>query len=181
VQRFGFHTQPTTLVLTFSTALDPTSAEDVANYKLNEIHGKHVGRAIPIKAVVYDASAKTVTIEPAHRLSLFHHYRLLVNGSTPTGVKGATGLLLDGKGNGQPGSDYVATFEKEILAGPNVQTSRPDRLPHQHSVSAVTVVRRNHSTTSNTASSLHRLSVSSLNAVAQGKMSTSVQREHGHR
>ena len=126
LQRFGFHTQPTTFVLTFSTALEPAPAEDVANYRLNRVFGHRLGHAIRIKAATYDAIAHTVTLQPAHRVYLFAHYRLLVNGSTPTGVAGATGLLLDGKGNGQPGSDFVTTFGKSILAGPNVQISAPN-------------------------------------------------------
>jgi hypothetical protein len=129
LQRFGFHTQPTTFVLTFSTALEPAPAEDVANYRLNRVFGHRLGRAIPIKAAIYDPTTDTVALHPAHRVYLFGHYRLEVNGSTPTGVAGATGLLLDGKGNGQPGSDFVTTFGKSILAGPNVQISRAERSP----------------------------------------------------
>ena len=34
VQRFGFHARPTTLVLRFNEALDPTRAQDVANYRI---------------------------------------------------------------------------------------------------------------------------------------------------
>jgi hypothetical protein len=118
LQRFGFHAQPTTFVLGFSTALAPASAEDVANYRLNPILGHHLGQAIPIKAAIYDPVARTVKLHPAHRVYLFRHYRLRVNGSTPTGVAGATGLLLDGSGNGQPGSDYIQVFGSSILAGP---------------------------------------------------------------
>jgi hypothetical protein len=129
LQRFGFHAQPTTFVLTFSTALERAAAEDLANYRLNPILGHRLGPAIPILAAVYDPTARTVTLHPTHRVYLFGHYRLLVNGSTPTGVTGATGLLLDGKGNGQPGSDFVTTFGPEILAGPNVQPSRADHSP----------------------------------------------------
>ena len=129
LQRFGVHAQPTTFVLTFSTALEPAPAEDVANYRLNPIFGHRLGHAIRIKAATYDAIAHTVTLQPAHRVYLFGHYRLVVNGSTPTGVAGVTGLLLDGKGNGQPGSDFVTTFGKSILAGPNVQISRAERSP----------------------------------------------------
>ena len=129
LQRFGFHAQPTTFVLTFSTALAPASAEDVANYRLNSISGHQLGPAIPIKNATYNPNAHTVTLHPAHRVYLFHQYRLLVNGSTPTGVTGATGLLLDGNGNGQPGSDFVTTFGKTILAGPNVQVASAERSP----------------------------------------------------
>ena len=134
LRRFGFHTQPTTFVLTFSTALEPASAEHVANYRLNPISGHRLGPAIPIKKAVYDPNAHTVTLHFAHRVYLFHEYRLLVNGSTPTGVTGAAGPLLDGKGNGQPGSDYVKIFGSSILAGPNrgFPARTTQRTRHSH-------------------------------------------------
>lgn len=134
LQRFGFHTQPTTFVLTFSTALEPASAEDVGNYRLNRVFGHRLGRAIPIKAAIYDPTTDTVTLHPAHRVYLFGHYRLEVNGSTPTGVAGATGLLLDGIGNGQPGSDFVTTFGNTILAGPDFQVANAGRAPLHRSL-----------------------------------------------
>ena len=134
LQRFGFHTQPTTFVLTFSTALEPAPAEDVANYRLNRVFGHRLGRAIPIKAAIYDPTTDTVALHPAHRVYLFGHYRLEVNGSTPTGVAGATGLLLDGIGNGQPGSDFVTTFGNTILAGPDVQVANAGRAPLHRSL-----------------------------------------------
>ena len=34
VSRYGYHMHPTTLVVTFSAALDPTRAEDLSNYRL---------------------------------------------------------------------------------------------------------------------------------------------------
>ena len=117
LQRFGYHAHPTRFVLTFSTALEPASAEDVANYRLKPILGQRLGRAIPLKKAIYDSTTNTVTLKPIHRVYLFNRYRLEVNGSTPKGVAGATGLLLDGKGNGQPGSDFVTNFGKEILFG----------------------------------------------------------------
>jgi hypothetical protein len=129
LQRLGFRAQPMTFVLTFSTVLEQATAEDVANYRLNPIFGHHLGHAIQIKAAVYDPLAHTVTLQPVHRVLLFGNYRLLVNGSTPTGVTGARGLLLDGKANGQPGSDFVTTFGKKILAGPNAQVSHAKRSP----------------------------------------------------
>jgi hypothetical protein len=50
-------------------------------------------------------------------------YRLTVNGSTPSGVTDASGRLIDGAGTGQPGSDFVRSFGRKILAGPNRPTS----------------------------------------------------------
>ena len=40
VSRFGYHMQPTSLVLTFSSALDPARAEDAHNYRIVLIGGR---------------------------------------------------------------------------------------------------------------------------------------------
>jgi hypothetical protein len=165
LQRFGFHAQPTTYVLTFSTALEPASAEDVANYRLNLVVGHRIGRAIPIKAALYDPTTHTVTLQPAHRVFLFAHYRLVVNGSTPTGVAGATGLLLDGRGNGMPGTDYVATFGKEILAGPNDPPRTSQRSLHVRHLPTTTHASSHQPTVSTPTSRNHPLSARAVDAV----------------
>jgi hypothetical protein len=118
LQRFGLHAQPTEFVLAFSSALDPTRAQDVRNYTLRPIspHG-HVGGRIPIVSAVYNPLADTVTLHPAHRLYLFRRYELVVNGMPPAGLASPSGILLDGQGNGIPGSNYVKIFGPSILAG----------------------------------------------------------------
>ena len=45
-------------------------------------------------------------------------HKLIVNGEAPSGLASPSGTLLDGQGNGKPGSDYVKTFGPSILAGP---------------------------------------------------------------
>ena len=112
--RFGFHMQPTSLVLTFSTALAPTPAEDVNNYQIVTTGGL----VIPVSAAVYDPATLTVTLFPAQRLNLHVFYQLTVNGTTPSGLTGATGVPLDGLGNGTPSTNYVRMFSGGILAGP---------------------------------------------------------------
>ena len=53
LQRFGFHAQTTTLVLTFSAALDPASARAVSNYALVAlVHGGR--RRLPVRVVGAD-------------------------------------------------------------------------------------------------------------------------------
>jgi hypothetical protein len=66
----------------------------------------------------------------ADRVYLYGLYRLAVNGSTPTGVAGATGLLLDGQGTGRPGTDFVTSFGEKILAGPNMPVRAAARSLH---------------------------------------------------
>jgi hypothetical protein len=134
LQRFGFHYQRTIYVLTFSTALDPAPAQDVANYRLAPILGRRLGPDIPIRAAIYDPVAHTVTLKMADRVYLYGLYRLTVNGSTPTGVAGATGLLLAGQGAGHTGTDFVKTFGEKILAGPNLPVRAAARSPHHRAL-----------------------------------------------
>jgi uncharacterized repeat protein (TIGR01451 family) len=140
LQRFGFHAQPTSLVLTFSTALDPASAQNTANYRIVTLGvsgrgGSIVGHVIAVSAAVYDRSTLTVTLFPAERLDIHNLYQLTVNGSAPSGLAGATGLLLDGTANGVSGSNFVANISRPTLVGPaptpsGVAQSRKAGHPH---------------------------------------------------
>ena len=112
--RFGFHVQQTSLVLTFSTALNPTPAQNVNNYQIVT----EDGTVIPVTSAVYDPTTLTVTLIPAQLLTLTAIYQLTVNGTTPSGLTSATGVLLDGAGNGTPGTNFVRMFSGGILAGP---------------------------------------------------------------
>ena len=107
LQRFGFHAQPTTLVLTFSTLLDPTRAQDVRNYRLVCPHG----RTIRITKAVYDPTANAVTLRPAQRLPLHESFVLTVNGMAPNGLTSATGVLLDQ----QAGQRLVSQHQTRLL------------------------------------------------------------------
>jgi uncharacterized repeat protein (TIGR01451 family) len=139
LQRFGFHAQPTEFVLTFSSALDPLRAQDPHNYKLKPVgpHGHVVGNT-RIVAAVYNPFAHTVTLHPATRLYLFQRYKLVVNGMPTSGLAGPSGILLDGLGNGIPGSDYVRNFGPGILAGPYRRISSPTNHQIRHVTSAHT-------------------------------------------
>jgi uncharacterized repeat protein (TIGR01451 family) len=133
LERLGFHEQPTLLVLGFSEPLDAATAQDLGNYQLTLIaHGGRLHRSVPLTGAVYNATTDSVTLQPAQLLPLRFNYKLVVNGSTPTGVASSSGVLLDGAGNGVPGSNYVRVFGREVLAGPNPMDSRHGRvLAHQ--------------------------------------------------
>ena len=124
--RFGFHVQQTSLVLTFSSALDPTPAQNVNNYQIATADGT----VIPVTSAVYDPTALTVTLIPAQLLTLTAFYQLTVNGTTPSGLTSATGVPLDGAGNGTPGTNFVRMFSGGILAGPDpaMQLAQPKRF-----------------------------------------------------
>jgi hypothetical protein len=115
VQRFGFHSQPTQFTVAFSEGLEASTVQRPANYRIiapgpDGRFGTRDDRPIPIKSAIYDATTNTVTLTPARRLDLHRRYELIVNGSTPSGVADVAGNLLDGAGNGKPGSDYVVVL-----------------------------------------------------------------------
>jgi hypothetical protein len=118
LQRFGFDAQPTTLVISSSTALDPARAQDLRNYQLVSLrrHGR-LGRLIRLLSSVYDPTMQAVTLPPAERLPLHDSFLLTVNGTAPNGLAGATGTPLEGSGNGHPGSNFVVRFGMNALAG----------------------------------------------------------------
>jgi uncharacterized repeat protein (TIGR01451 family) len=134
LRRFGFHAQRTQFVLTFSSAIDPARAQDIRNYTLAPIGPSgHLGHKIRLVSAVYDPLTRTVAIHPAKRVYLFHHYELVVNGEAPDGLTSPSGTLLDGRGNDEPGSDYVEAFGPRILSG--AYRDFPARATHkaQHS------------------------------------------------
>ncbi len=111
--RYGFHWQPTYLLLNFNGPLDPTSAQNPSNY---QILGPG-GHRITVVSAIYDPATQTVTLVPAGRLNIHWKYRLTVNGTAPSGLTNPSGILLDGVGNGQPGSNYVTSITWRNLAG----------------------------------------------------------------
>jgi hypothetical protein len=121
--RFGFHAQPTVLVLIFSQALNPARAQNVAEYHLVTVvkgrHGQlHTGKAIAIAKAVYNPKNLTVSLVTAKRLKVNGLYQLTVNGTPPSGLTDPFGRFLDGAGNGQSGTNYVKVFDVSILQGP---------------------------------------------------------------
>ncbi len=118
VQRFGIHSQPTTLVLTFSTPLDPASAQKLSNYELDGPKAKPV----PVVRAALSADGLTVTLQPKRRLNVHLTYFLEVVGRTPGGVTSSAGFALDGASNGLPGSDFVAEITLHTLAQPHAQS-----------------------------------------------------------
>jgi virginiamycin B lyase len=106
VRRFGFHAQPTRLVLTFSEPLDAGRADDPNNYQIVALKAPH--RGIRIKTAVYDRVAESVTLTPVHSLNLHNLFRLTVIGNAPNGVTDTAGNPLYAVSDGVPTMDFVA-------------------------------------------------------------------------
>jgi hypothetical protein len=96
----------------------------LSNYRPTEVtRGGRPVRASPLTAADYNATPQTVTLHPSRLLPLHFHYKLVVNGTSATGVAEPSGVLLDGNFDGIPGGDYARVFGRAILAGAN----RPGR------------------------------------------------------
>jgi hypothetical protein len=54
-------------------------------------------------------------LQPVERLNVHRAYTLTINGQAPGGLGDAQGRLLDGNGDGHPGSDYVTQVDRHTL------------------------------------------------------------------
>jgi len=111
VARFGIHSNPTSLVLTFNAPLDPLTAQNPSNYRL-------LGPGFQLIAIVsasYNAASHQVTLATASRLNVHRNYLLTVVGTGPHGVLGIYGDPLNGTGSAQSGSDFVMTVNRNNL------------------------------------------------------------------
>ena len=113
VVRYGYHSQPTYLIVYFNMELDPASAQLASNYT---VVGPN-GHKFKVKAAIYNSATDAVTLEFTQQLVLRKSYRFTINGTTSSGVKNSVGVLLDGASTGQPGSNYVTTITQKNLAG----------------------------------------------------------------
>jgi hypothetical protein len=126
VYRFGFHTQPTILVLSFSQPLDPETAQNVAAYRIVDPHG----HTIAVDRVVYHADSQTISLVPHRQLDLHLRYLLVVAGIGPNAVKNAAGVPLDGANNGRPGSNFVTFVTIDNWVRPQFTSVNSLRIGH---------------------------------------------------
>ena len=124
LRRFGYHAQPTILVVSFSEPLDAAQAQDVSNYRIVKVGGSGGGRVTRVSDAVYDSVTRTVKLYMAQRLNVHDLYKITITGTAPGGLTGTDGTLLDGAGNGEPGSNYVEVFSGKILAGRSTEAVR---------------------------------------------------------
>jgi hypothetical protein len=96
--------------LSFSQPMDPTTAQNVANYQvlLPPAHKKGPKRAVPLSQAVLDTSGTIVTLYRADlgRQHLTKFVQIVVRGVPPSGLRGTNGSFLAGT-NGQGGTDAV--------------------------------------------------------------------------
>jgi hypothetical protein len=119
---------PTTLVLQFSEALDPTRAADPSNYAIVRADGARV----TFVSAAYDPDAWTVTLHPKQRIDLHLRYVLTVNGVAPSGLISASGVYLDGNGQGVAGTSASRNVNSANLVLPKDSHNIKPRVGIHH-------------------------------------------------
>ncbi len=115
-------------ILTFSAALNPTTAQKAAGYWVvlpgrDHRFGTRDDRIVKFRKAVYEASSDMVKLAPGTRLAANSSLEIVVSGSAskphPTDVWGRP---IDGNKDGAPGGNFVATL------GPSPAQARPIKL-----------------------------------------------------
>lgn len=108
-----------TVVLSFSEALNPAKATNLQNYTLTSagpdgIFGNGDDFSAGIATAKYDAALETVTLTPKTAIPTGQFVKVFVNGSSDKAVADPSGLKLDGEfmgslptGDGTPGGDFT--------------------------------------------------------------------------
>ncbi len=100
------------ITLTFSEAMDPTTAGQISSYELisagvGRVFGDKNDRVLKLASASYNAATHAVTIAVKGRVSLNQPLELVARGTT---LKDVAGNQLAGAGNGVAGQDHVLMF-----------------------------------------------------------------------
>jgi hypothetical protein len=79
----GVHHQPTHVVITFQGQVDPTQAENTANYVIvtrgfNGQFGGPGSQTIPLNSAIFDATTNTVTLTPSIHLNIHQQFQITI-------------------------------------------------------------------------------------------------------
>src|SRR5262249_24879130 len=122
LQRFGFHTDPTFLVVTYSEPVDTATALDRANYIVRGLgrdgrFGTRDDLIFPIGSLGLGPAPNSVVLLMKSRLYAYVPYQLTINGTTPGAVADRAGNRLDGNHDGKARGNLVRRFGRSAIAG----------------------------------------------------------------
>jgi hypothetical protein len=119
------HKRMTQLVIRFNGAVDPVEATRIATYRLatagrgGSFDAKKGIKLTKLGSAAYDAASHSVTLTLAKPIKLKKAMQLRISGLGSSGLSDASGRLIDGNQDGQPGGDAIA-----IVARSGVSLSR---------------------------------------------------------
>jgi hypothetical protein len=105
------------ILVTFSGSVNASEAGNVETYRLVTpgTRGSFTARnarKIKLRSAVYDSGSDRVTLTLKKALALTTPVQLTVAGTPPSGLQDPFGQFIDGKRDGQPGSNAVAVLRR---------------------------------------------------------------------
>jgi hypothetical protein len=111
----------TSLAITFDRALDPATAQNIANYQVSlpglathrsrgRLSSARPSRSVEITAATYDPILHQVTLDLRSKLRRSQATQLEIKG-TSGGLTSTDGVPLNSPGRPRPGQDYLATLD----------------------------------------------------------------------
>jgi hypothetical protein len=99
------------IVLTFSSALDPTTASNAANYSVTQATSRGTSAVKPVRVrAIYKPANHTVKLTLAGKPRFASGGQLLLIASGPTAIASSSGVPLEGNTGNTPGSDGLYTI-----------------------------------------------------------------------
>jgi hypothetical protein len=112
------------VIIEFSGGINAAQAQNTAEYRLVKagkrglFTAKHP-KLIHLRRAVYNGTRDTVTLIPKGPFALRKPVQLQVNGEPPSGLDDTLGRLIDGRHDGQSGSNAVVVLQQ---SGPTIRT-----------------------------------------------------------
>jgi hypothetical protein len=107
----GKHKKSIGFELFFSAPLDPSRAQNAANYTVTQSvkHGHKTSiKPVPLTAV-YNPAAKSVSLILVGKPKFTIGGQIVVNAAPSSGITDSSGIALDGNNEGVPGDNAVLT------------------------------------------------------------------------
>jgi uncharacterized repeat protein (TIGR01451 family) len=127
----------TSVILTFSQALDPTSASDINNYQVLNLGSNGSlsasGPSVAIARAVYNPVTRSVTLSFRQSLSVGRFYKVIANGPGAPGLVDLSGNVLNGEVNGNQNSIYQSLIGRGTKTRPlalQVGVTKPKPVHH---------------------------------------------------
>jgi hypothetical protein len=112
----------TGIAIDFTGDLNPSSAQNVADYVLTTAgkKGKHKAakvKPLALRAAAYNGANHEVTLTPSKPFALTTTVQLLVNGQSPSGLQDSSGRFIDGNDDGIPNDNGLFVITRGGVSG----------------------------------------------------------------
>jgi hypothetical protein len=144
--RYGFHHQPTVLVVTFSTDWNSDARSNPATYTvLVSANGAH--RVVPVSGVYYDPETRRATLRVSDHIYLYRPWRLVISDAATD----SSGHPLVGGAEDATALRLVTRMNRRSLVGPASRAPGASHVGIKAAPGGPLALRAKHNTRAHTA------------------------------